>query len=189
MKLMLDTTTGRLIRCQPDKHEWIKAHAMVGTRTNIVTSIEVTEGDRNDSPELPALLASTTQRFDVAEVSADKGYLSHKNLDAIAAAGAAAYVPFKANSQGSGPETWQRLWHLFWYKKQEFLSHYHQRSNVETTFSMIKRKLGGSVRSKLYTAQVNEVLCKVLAHNLMVLVHEMFELGIEPTFWSEKAVA
>jgi hypothetical protein len=33
-----------------------------------------------------------------------------------------------------------------------------------------------------FTAQVNEVLCKILAHNLIVLVHAMHELGIEPIF-------
>jgi hypothetical protein len=52
------------------------------------------------------------------------------------------------------------------------------RSNVETTFSATKRKWGGSVRSKTFTAQKNEVLAKILCHNLAVLCHAMFELGI-----------
>ena len=30
---------------------------------------------------------------------------------------------------------------------------------------------------------VNEVPCKILAHNIVVLIHEMHELGIEPEFW------
>ncbi len=30
---------------------------------------------------------------------------------------------------------------------------------------------------------VNEVLCKVLCHNLCCLIQSMYELGIEPTFW------
>ena len=64
----------------------------------------------------------------------------------------------------------------------DFLAHYHQRSNSETAFSAIKRLLGGSVRSKCFDAQVNEVLCKVLCYNLTVLVHAMYELGIDPTF-------
>ena len=29
----------------------------------------------------------------------------------------------------------------------------------------------------------NEALAKVLCHNLVCLIHEMYELGIEPTFW------
>ena len=68
------------------------------------------------------------------------------------------------------------------YRQPEFLAHYGQRSNVETTFSAIKRKFGGAVRSKTFTAQVNEILCKVLCHNLAVLVHARHELGIESAF-------
>jgi len=48
---------------------------------------------------------------------------------------------------------------------------------------MIKRKFGDSVRSKTDTAMKNEVICKVICHNLVVLIHEIHELGIEPVFW------
>ena len=54
---------------------------------------------------------------------------------------------------------------------------------------MIKGKFGGSVRSKSPIAQVNEVLCKVLCHNICVLIQSIYELGIEPTFWAESLVA
>ena len=57
------------------------------------------------------------------------------------------------------------------------------RSNVESTFSMMKRKFGDGLRSKTDTAMVNETLCKNRCHNLVVLVHEMCELGIDPVFW------
>jgi transposase len=164
------------------EHAWVKAHAMVGTTTNIVTAIRVTDSNGSDSPELPALVATTNRRFALAEVSADKAYLTHRNLEAIEAAGAIPYVPFKSNSKGDGPAAWRRMWGLFLYRQSEFLAHYHQRSNVESTFSSMKRKFGGSVRSKCFVAQTNEVLCKALCHNLSVLVHEMHELGIEPSF-------
>src|SRR5579872_558786 len=62
-------------------------------------------------------------------------------------------------------------------------THYHKRSNVESTFSTIKRRFGGAVRSKSVAARTNEVLCKAIAHNLRVLVQSVFELGIEPLFW------
>jgi len=75
------------------------------------------------------------------------------------------------------------------YRREEFLAHYHKRSNVESTFSMIKRKFGDSLRSKTDTAMVNETLCKVLCHNLVVVIHEMYELGIEPVFWSAESQA
>jgi hypothetical protein len=49
---------------------------------------------------------------------------------------------------------------------------------------MIKSKFGSAIRSKTYRAQVNEVLCKVLAHDLCCLVQSMYELGVEPEFWA-----
>jgi transposase len=62
------------------------------------------------------------------------------------------------------------------------MQQYHKRSNVETTFSMIKRKFGECLRSKTTTAQTNEVLCKILAHNLCCVIQSMYELGIDVNF-------
>jgi len=70
---------------------------------------------------------------------------------------------------------------------ESFKQRYHERSNVETTLSMIKSKFGDGLRSKTRTAQINEALCKVLAHNLCCLIQSIYELGIEPTFWEEAA--
>ncbi len=161
---------------------WLKAHAMVGTSTNIITSIRVTESNVNDSPELPALMDATAKRFAIAEVSADKAYLSNNNLAVIESHGAVPNIPFKSNSRAEGSAAWRRMYGLFLYKQPEFLAHYHKRSNVESTFSAMKRKFGPAVRSKNPTAQINEVLCKALCFNLSVLVHAMHELGIDPSF-------
>lgn len=62
------------------------------------------------------------------------------------------------------------------------MDHYHARSNIETTNFMIKSKFTDLVRSKNTIAQVNEVLLKVLCHNIVVLIQSMYELGIEPEF-------
>jgi transposase len=164
------------------EHGWIKAHAMVGVNTNVITAIRVTGSDANDCPELPALVTTTAKRFAMAEISADKAYLSHANLATIEGAGAVPYIPFKSNSKAAGPAAWKRMWALFMYRSDEFLAHYHARSNVEATFGAMKRKFGASVRSKNPVAQVNEVLCKALCFNLSMLVHAMHELGIEPSF-------
>jgi hypothetical protein len=119
------------------EHGWVKAHAMVGTTTNVITAIRVTDSDAHDGPELPALVASTAKRFDVAEVSADKAYLSHANLAAVESVGAVPYVPFKSNSKSDGSAAWRRMFGLFMYRQPEFLAHYHARSNVESTFGAL----------------------------------------------------
>lgn len=55
-------------------------------------------------------------------------------------------------------------------------------SNTETTYSMMKGIVRGSLRSKRDAGQINEALCKVLCHNICVLVQAMHELGIDPAF-------
>ena len=118
----------------------------------------------------------------MAEVSADKGYTSKSNYDAIAKLGAVPFISFPDSHKGRGGGKWAKMYHYFNFRKQEFLQHYHKRSNVESTFSMMKRKFGESVRSKTDAAMVNKVLYKLLCHKLVVLIHEMHELGIDPVF-------
>lgn len=62
------------------------------------------------------------------------------------------------------------------------MEHYHKRSNVEATFSMIKRKFGEGVRSQSEAGRVNEALCKVLCHNLCCVIQSMYEFDVVPTF-------
>jgi len=170
------------------KQVWAKAHLMTGVRTNIVTAAHCTAGESADSPQLPVLLEATAQTFDtISDVSADKAYLSKQNFRAIEAVGGTAYIPFKVNSTPSQSHhvfdgVWSKAWHYYNLNRDEFLAHYHKRSNAETTMMMVKTKFGGAVKSKSPTAQVNEVLCKVLAHNICVLIQSFYELGIESHF-------
>jgi Transposase DDE domain len=74
---------------------WVKAHAMVGVTTNVVTAIEVTNNNSADVNYLQPLMHSTAQRFSIGDFCADKAYLSESNLQAIADIGANAFIPFK----------------------------------------------------------------------------------------------
>ena len=72
----------------------------------------------------------------------------------------------------------EKMWHLFCLNREDYLSHYHKRSNVESTFSAVKRKFGEMVRSKTETAQTNEVLCKFVCQNITCLISAVYELGL-----------
>jgi len=48
--------------------------------------------------------------------------------------------------------------------------------------SAVALRRGGGLRSRPDAAMKNETLCKILCHNLVVLIHEMHELGIDPEF-------
>ncbi|HKB65756.1 MAG TPA: transposase [Pyrinomonadaceae bacterium] len=176
------------------KRGFIKCHIMCGVKTNIITSVEMTDGRSADSPQFKPLVEATAKNFIMQEVSADKAYLSNANLQTVVDNHAQPYIPFKSNSttedrwqktRSSRTAIWKQMYHLYSYNSERFMESYHKRSNVETTFHMIKAKFGIALRSKTKTAQVNEALCKVLCHNICVVIQSIYELGIEPTFWSE----
>jgi len=170
------------------KQDWVKVHIMCGVKTNIVTAVEIEGQHAGDSKLLPSLTATTAQNFAMNEISADKGYASKNNVEIITKFGATPFIAMKETDKGLGGGAWAQMYHYFNFRKQEFLKHYHQRSNVESTFSMMKRKFGDSLRSKTDVAMVNESLCKILCHNLVVLIHEMCELGVNPVFWSSNSI-
>ena len=172
---------------------WVKAHIMSGSLTNIVVVADVTSEASNDSPFLVPFLNTAAKHFDIQEISGDKAYLSKRNLRAIEAVGATPLIPFKVNSVPFTPNhgrdrVWERAYHFFNLYRSEFLERYHLRSNVESTFGAIKAKMGASLRSKTPTAMVNETLCKILAYNITVLIHAMYEFNINPEFFSDSPV-
>jgi transposase len=169
-------------------HEWVKFHMMCGVKTNIVTAVEIRDPNAADTNLLPLLLATTAKNFNVTEVLGDKGYASKKNLEIVAAAGAVPFILFRESDTGAGGGKWGEMFHYFTAKREEFLKHYHKRSNAEATFSMLKRKFMDNVRSKTDVAMKNETLCKILCHNIVVLIHAMHELGIDPVFWDRKGM-
>jgi transposase len=164
------------------KHAWVKVHLACGVKTNIVTAVRILDKDAADCPQFIPLVKDTRKGFVIGECSADKAYLSLENFEAVANCGGQAFIAFKKNSTGGVGGVFEKMFHYFQFRQEEFMQHYHKRSNVESTFSMIKRKFGDAVRSKTETAMVNEVLSKILCHNLCVLIQENHELGIEIGF-------
>ena len=167
-------------------HKWVKVHVCTGIKTNIITAVEVGfENHSADSPQFIPLAERTYENgFNIIEMSADKAYSSRDNMTYIDSIYGMPYIPFKNGATGKsrGSYTWMKMFRFFTYNRDEFLEHYHQRSNVESTMNMIKAKFTDLIRSKDQTAQINEALLKVLCHNICVLISSMFELGIKPEF-------
>lgn len=164
---------------------WKKAHVTYGVITNIVTSVEITSGTTHDSKMFADIITRTANNFNLREVSADLGYSSRKNMQLVSDLGAIPFIPFKKNAKGAshGFLVWRRMFEYFRDHKEEFLKHYHKRSNAESGFSMIKRRFGDFVRSRKETAQTNEILCKILCHNFAVLIQETYMNGIPIDFY------
>lgn len=165
-----------------DKQEWVKLHAMTGVTTNVVTAAEVTGWTAADSPYFRPLLATTAEHSTWSGLSR-QGVPEPRQYRRREKFGAMPFIPFKSNSKpGTGDSGWERMYHRFAYERETFLARYHKRSNVETTFSMIKAKFGDSLLARSDVGNMNEALCKVLAHNIVCVIHAMHELGIGPDY-------
>lgn len=148
--------------------------------------MNITKGYDADSPQFKDLVLNTKRIYDIREISADKAYSSRENLNIVSQIGGIAFIPFKKSvtkkSRMSGSFLWKRMYKFYSEHQEEFMQHYHKRSNSESTFHMLKIKFGSHLRSKYEMGQINEILAKCLCHNLCVLTQEMFELGINVDF-------
>lgn len=165
---------------------WVKTHIACGVKTNVVTAVRILDKDAGDCPQFVPLVKETRERFEIGEVSADKAYASLENFETVAECGGQGFIAFKGNATGGVGGLFEKAFHYFQFKQDEYMAHYHKRSNVESTFSAIKRKFGDSVMSKTDVAMKNEVLCKILCHNLTCLIQEQETLGIVPVFWKDE---
>jgi transposase len=186
--------TSRFVRWYDQKYgivrqrsEFVKVSVATGVKTNIVTAVRVGGQYSGDSPDFIPMVKETAKGFDIREVSADAAFASYDNFDAVAAVGGTAYIAFPVTATGRLGGTYGKMLREFNKNQDEYLAHYHKRSNVESTFSMMKAKFGDSLRSKTDVAMVNEALCKVLCHNLACLIQSACELGIEAKFWRDEA--
>ena len=161
-----------------------KAHCVYGTYSNIVASTIITEGTAADSPRFKQLLENAAKNFDVKEVTADLAYSSRDNLKFATTLGITPYIPFKKNATGKtrGTRVWGEMYRYFKNNREEFMKHYHQRSNAESGFFMIKQRFGGFVSTKNPLPQTNEILAKILCHNICVLIQEIFLSNIDLDF-------
>lgn len=152
-----------------DNREWVKMHVTQGVNTHIVTEVQISGWEAHDTTFFEHLLTRTARNFNMEGVSADKAYLSRHNLHLAMLAGAVPYIPFKSNSvepKADDTSASAQKYHFFHFRREEFYTYYHQRSNIESSFGAVKKKYEGSLLSRSTTGQVNEAICKVLCHNL-----------------------
>ena len=168
--------------------EWMKCHLMCGVKTNIVTAVDIGAANSSDVSRFAPLLAATARAFAVKEVSADAAYTNYRTTQAVVDIGAVPFMALKSNATGEKGGAFQDMFHFYSLRRAEFLASYHKRSNVESTFSMMKAKFGADLRCRTETAMTNEALAKVLCHNICCVIQSHYELGIAVMFWGEDAM-
>lgn len=124
-------------------------------------------------PHFKTLINKISKNFQIEETYSDKGYSSRKNHEIVARKGGKAYIPFKSNATGKirGSIEWKETFNFWKSNPEEFNKKYHKRSLVESLFSSVKRTKLNFIRSKGIVSGRNEILLKVLCHNLVILSH------------------
>ena len=167
------------------QHRYVKLHALCGVKTNVLCSVEVTEENGADSPQFSILVNGAAENgFNLQEVSADKAYSSRANMQLVDELGGTPFIPFKEGSTGSskGSPIWKKMNHYFALNQEEFNSHYNLRSTLESSFMALKSKFGDTLKGKNFVSQTNELLCKVIAYNIVAVIGEMHTLRIDVKF-------
>ncbi|HYA69812.1 MAG TPA: transposase [Thermoplasmata archaeon] len=162
-------------------NEWLKVHALVGVSTHAVLAAEITSGHVGDSPQFKVLLQRVANAgFELNEVLADKAYNSRANFEIADKLGIQAFIPFKSNQSGQsrGSLPYHEAYLLFKHFYPKFQDRYRYRGQVEVAFSSLKQVIGETVRSRRFTSQVNEVLCKLIAYNITRVIHTLYSMGI-----------
>lgn len=164
---------------------YLKGHICIGTKTNIICSCEITPGNFSDIKQAPKLLMGLKDNFKPKQISADKAYSSRRIFKIIESLNSLPFIPFKSNVKKVGedsPKIWIKMYNYFKENREKFLENYHKRSNVETTFGMVKMRLGEFLKCRTFHSQRNELIMKFICHNICCLVQEIFERGIHVDF-------
>ena len=138
------------------KHRrYLKISIAICTDSQFVLSQKIRLGPRNDNIDFERVMKNIKCKF----VLADKGYDSRSNRHfVLKKMNAYPHIPRRKTSG----ITYEKLGVPVKFDKKL----YHQRSKVETVFSVIKRKYGSFILSKSFETQKKELLLRLVAYNI-----------------------
>ena len=138
------------------KHRrYLKVSIAIDADSQYILSQKVRIGPRNDNIDFESIMRDVKCEF----VVADKGYDSRKNrYFVLRKMKAYPHIPKRITSGATYIHKRTKL------KFDEKI--YHQRSKVETVFSVVKRKYGSWILSRSFETQKKEVILRMIAYNI-----------------------
>ena len=134
---------------------YLKVSIAIDTDSQYILSQKIRIGPRNDNIDFESVMKNIKCKF----VVADKGYDSKSNrYFVLRKMKSYPHIPYRKISG----RDYERLGVPLIFDEKI----YHQRSKVETVFSVIKRKYGCFVLSKSFETQKKEILMRIIAYNI-----------------------
>lgn len=137
----------------------VKASAIIDTDLQIILSAVFRKNPRHDIIDFKPLVSKANEIKQILIVTADKGYDSEEiRKFVIEEIGAECQIAIKGEIGR----------HAGFYRKRFVLVEvkYHQRSKVETVFSVIKRVFGDAIKAKRWFMQKKELMLRCITYNL-----------------------
>jgi len=175
------------LRCKKRirKRDHLNVHISIGTKTLIVTAINVENKQGKDNIIMRKHVDKTAENFKINEWSGDGMYWAKDNCRKVSEKGGKPYFKCKTgktrwNGKKSGCLSWKEMNQEAIEDKDEYDKHYHKRSKVESANHSKKALFGDKVYSKLKEARENEETLRWINYNINVLNRANYEWGINP---------
>ncbi len=174
--------TGKLY----ERRQWIRLHLLGEGATGIVTAARADSRRVAEQKYFEPLLRETLGLgFKVMGISGDKNYCTKANTRLARELGVTPFLTVKKNavkSKKGTDEAWDENYDRAKSADPDVRRVFHRRSRIESINSVVKGKYEEFVLSTSEVGQYNEALCKVICHNLIVLIRYTRKLGLTPQF-------
>ena len=147
-------------RTEKKRHDFLKLSVAVDVGNQAIVSCNVTNSLHHDSTIAPSIIRSSYLRKRVNCYLMDKGYDSEKIHSLIHDEfGAESIIPVRLWGDKIPNGKYRRQMYMNFPKEKYYL-----RNLVETTFSVMKRIIGGKVSSRKARKQMREVKLKCICY-------------------------
>jgi len=156
--------------------KWTKLTVVCHHQSHLIAGALVSVGPSNDNPYLSAVVRQAVQHLSIDRLLADAGYDSETNhkLCREDLGIRSTVIPVNNRNTKTGMTTGHyRNQMKYSFPKREF----HQRWQVESVFSRIKRRLGYALRAHKEESREIECQFRVLTYNLMIL-YLLFKMSL-----------
>jgi transposase len=177
------------LRCKKriEKRDHLTVHTSVGVKSKTVAAINVEMKKGKDNIILRKHVDKVSENFMINEWSGDGAYWAKENCRKVSEKGGKPYFRGKTgktawNGKQSGIPAWGNMNQEYLDNPEDYDTHYHKRSNVETGNQMKKMLFGDKAYCKLSSSRRNEEILKWINHNINVLNRAKHEWSITPEF-------
>ena len=149
-------------------HHYPKLGLVCDTSCHFILAMHVGRGPRPDVDEFRPLVADALESLVLIRLAADAGFDSESNHRfAREQCRIRTLIPAKHGRPTTKPAKgrYRRLMQV-----RFDLHAYHDRVQIETLFSMMKRRQGPHVRGHAYQSQCRDLRLMAITHNVMILV-------------------